>query len=106
MTGSAFSNAFRLILWRGCSVHLLLRPAGSLPSLSRALTLRSAGVCHRALRRLPARDSHPPEPRVFQDAPSPQGYHLLIIACNQVCPISLGLVGPGGLKPEMARGSY
>jgi len=79
MTGSALSNAFRLIIWRGCSVHLLLRPAGLLPSLSRASdtplgsggSLRSAGVCYRALRRLPGRDFRPREQRVFQDAPSP-----------------------------------
>jgi len=53
MTGSALSNTFRLILWRGCSVHLMLRPASLLPSLSTAFdaplwpvaSLLSAGAC-------------------------------------------------------------
>src|SRR5580658_7726251 len=36
MTGSALSNTFRLIICRGCSVHLLLRPASLLPALSQA----------------------------------------------------------------------
>jgi hypothetical protein len=59
------------------SVHLLLRPAGLPPSLSRAFdsplgtggSLHSAGVCYRALRRLPGQDLHLLEQRVFQDAP-------------------------------------
>src|SRR5581483_1118101 len=55
----------------------MLRPAGLLPSLSRALdtplgsvgSLLPAGVCYRALRRLPGQDLHLLEQRVFQDAP-------------------------------------
>ena len=54
-----------------------LRPAGLLPSLSRAFDtplrtvgfLLPPGVCFRALRRLPSRDFHPLEHYVFQDAP-------------------------------------
>ena len=77
MIGSALPNAFRLTICRGCSVHVLLRPAGLLPSVSRAFdtplgaggSLRSAGVCYRALRRLPGQDFHLLEQRVFQDAP-------------------------------------
>jgi hypothetical protein len=77
MSGSALPNTFRLIICRGCSVHELLRPAGLLPSVSRAFDtplgsgefLPPAGVCYRALRRLPGRDLHPLERRVFQDAP-------------------------------------
>src|ERR1039458_571302 len=77
MIGSALPNAFRLTICRGCSVHLLLRPAGLLPPLSRAFdtplgaggSLRAAGVCYRALRRLPGQDFHLLEQRVFQDAP-------------------------------------
>jgi hypothetical protein len=83
MSGSALPNTFRLILSRGCSVHLLLRPAGLLPSLSRAFdtplgsvgSLLPAGVCYRALRRLPGQDLHLLEHRVFQDAPSCGVYH-------------------------------
>src|SRR5215472_16856212 len=37
MTGSALSNTFRLILSRGGSVHLKLRPTSLLPSLPTAL---------------------------------------------------------------------
>src|SRR5665213_4369235 len=57
---------------------LSLRPAGLLPSLSRAFdtplrtvgSLLPTGICFRALRRLPGRDFHPLEHRVFvQDAP-------------------------------------
>jgi len=67
MSGSALPIAFRLKIWRGYRVHLLLRPAGLLPSLARAFdtplhqggSLRSVGVCFRALRRLPGRDFHP-----------------------------------------------
>ena len=77
MIGSALPNTFRLIICRGCSVHGALRPASLLPSLSKALdaplwpvgSLLSAGACYRALWRLPGRDSHPLEERVFQDAP-------------------------------------
>src|SRR5579864_7419679 len=77
MTGSALSNTFRLIICRGCSVHLLLRPASLLPALSQAFdaplwpsgSLLPAGACYRALRRLPGRISHPLEQRVLQDAP-------------------------------------
>ncbi|NWF85724.1 MAG: DUF4159 domain-containing protein [Bryobacteraceae bacterium] len=55
----------------------MLRPAGLLPSLSRAFdtplgsvgSLLPAGVCYRALRRLPGRDFHPREQHVLQDAP-------------------------------------
>ena len=58
----------------------LLRPADLLPSLSRAFdtplgsvgSLLPAGVCYRALRRLPGQDLHLLEQRVFQDAPSRQ----------------------------------
>ena len=54
----------------------MLRPASLLPSLSRAFdtplravgSLLPPGVCYRALWRLPGRDFHPPENRVFQDA--------------------------------------
>ena len=77
MSGSALSNTFRLIICRGCSVHFMLRPAGLLPSLSRAFdtplgtvgSLLPAGVCYRVLRRLPGQDFHLLEQRVFQDAP-------------------------------------
>src|SRR5665213_1851254 len=56
---------------------LSLRPAGLLPSLSRAFdtplrtvgSLLPPGVCFPALRRLPGRDFHPLEHPVFQDAP-------------------------------------
>ena len=57
---------------------LSLRPAALLPSLSKAFdtplrtvgSLLPPGVCYRALRRLPGRDFHPLEHRVFvQDAP-------------------------------------
>src|ERR1019366_758685 len=56
---------------------LSLRPAGLLPSLSRAFdtplrtvgSLLPPGVCYRALRRLPEQDFHLPEHYVFQDAP-------------------------------------
>src|ERR1035437_2977726 len=77
MIGSALPNAFRLTMCQGRGVHWLLRPAGLLPSLSRAFdtplgsggSLRSAGVCYRALRRLSGQDLHLLEQRVFQDAP-------------------------------------
>ena len=77
MSGSALSNTFRLIICRGCSVHFMLRPAGSLPSVARAFdtplgpvgSLLPAGVCYRALWRLPRQDFHLLEQRVFQDAP-------------------------------------
>src|ERR1035437_7132445 len=52
---------------------------GLLPSVSKALdtplgsvgSLLPAGVCYRALRRLPGQDLHLLEQRVFQDAPCP-----------------------------------
>ena len=77
MSGSALSNTFRLIICRGCSVHFMLRPAGSLPSVARAFdtplgpvgSLLPAGVCYRAPRRFPGQDLHLLEQRVFQDAP-------------------------------------
>jgi hypothetical protein len=77
MSGSALPNTFRLIICRGCSVHLILRPASLLPALAQAFdaplwpvgSLRSAGACYRVLWRLPGRDFHPREVRVFQDAP-------------------------------------
>ena len=79
VSGSALPNTFRLIMCRGYCVHCSLRPAGLLPSLSRAFDtplgsvgfLLPAGVCYRALRRLPGQDSHLLERRVFQDAPQP-----------------------------------
>jgi len=76
MSGSALPNTFRLIICRGCSVHLILRPACLLPSFSKALdaplwpvaSLPSAGACYRALRRLPGQVLSLLEERVFQDA--------------------------------------
>src|SRR5437016_2737771 len=55
----------------------MLRPASLLPALSQAFdaplwpvgSLLSAGACYRVLWRLPGRDLHPREVRVFQDAP-------------------------------------
>jgi hypothetical protein len=77
MSGSALPNTFRLIICRGCSVHLMLRPAGLLPSLSKAFDaplwpvafLPSAGACYRTLRRLSGQGLSLLEERVFQDAP-------------------------------------
>jgi hypothetical protein len=77
MSGSVLPNTFRLIIFRGCSVHLMLRPACLLPAVAQTcdaplwplVFLPSAGACYRALRRLPGRVLHPPEERVFQDAP-------------------------------------
>src|ERR1035437_8345539 len=76
MSGSALPNTFRLIICRGFSVHLILRPACLLPSFSKALdaplwpvaSLPSAGACYRALRRLPGQVLSLLEERVFQDA--------------------------------------
>src|SRR5712691_675793 len=56
---------------------MILRPASLLPALSQAFdaplwpvgSLHSAGACYRVLWRLPGRDLHPREVRVFQDAP-------------------------------------
>ena len=77
MSGSALPNTFRLIICRGCSVPLMLRPAGLLPSLSKALdgpawpvaSLLLAGACYRTLRRLSGQGLSLLEERVFQDAP-------------------------------------
>src|SRR5258708_40225656 len=79
MTGPALSNTFQLKISRGCSVRLLLRPAGLLPSLARAFdtplgsvgSLLRTGVCYRALRRLPGQDFHLLDQPVFQNAPYP-----------------------------------
>src|ERR1700674_2522186 len=76
MSGSALPNTFRLIICRGCSVHLILRPTSLLSAqrtsdapLWPVASLPSAGACYRALRRLPGQDLHLLEERVFQDAP-------------------------------------
>ena len=70
-----------------------------LPSLSRAFdtpldsfgSLLPAGVCYRALRRLPGQDFHLLEQRVFQDAPSTNfiGYAIL----DPLTPGTLWVVG-------------
>jgi hypothetical protein len=76
MSGSALPNTFRLIICRGCSVHLILRPTSLLSAqrtsdapLWPVASLPSAGACYRALRRLPGQDFRLVEERVFQDAP-------------------------------------
>jgi hypothetical protein len=67
----------RAVALRRTIVHWLSRPAGLLPSVTRAFdtppgsvrSLLPAGVCYRALWRLPEQDLHLLERRVFQGAP-------------------------------------
>jgi hypothetical protein len=69
----------------------LLRPAGLLPSVSRAFdtplgsvgSLLPAGVCYQALRRLPGQDLHLLDQRVFQDAPLNHPTRTVRPDCNR-----------------------
>jgi len=77
MSGSALSNTFRLIICRGYRVHFVAARRFAPPLGKRAFdtplgtvgSLLPAGVCYRALRRLPGQYLLLLEQRVFQDAP-------------------------------------